>query len=865
MSFTIPTGIGFAASLSTGYGSPLNIVVGPAEGGGVGTAYQELENPDTEEQGIVSVPTYSEEISVTLPVTAEGFTIEGISRLSIGGAIYALDALGAGHPGHFTFDAATQVLTIYPGTSSPPQPGESIRYTALLKGKSVTYSNVYRGEIPQLWKTLNLNGVVTLSHSLGQSPTGSMNFDMVEADFDPCDLEEGTTFEFRGEAYGVATVSSSRNPHNTDGLATFTVGLQGPHDHLLDEQVLYRGAIANVPGSASSGIRLSSSNSNEGATRIAFSNLCARAGFNFIGPDVVIRIDAGRSDRDATVLSSELNRARAAKAFAFLSNPDGLEFREWNNTAVHHLSSSEILNGDDNGTSTPYTIAYNLSGAEWNGCKLAEEYKNRELTFEEEGQDNENGRVNNVVVLLSGSALSESGGTVVYTPPANVDRSMPTANFDQGGPVETFRREVIQNGRTLSVEETHFGYSYKCSDFVEFRTFTAGSTTNVRTVFPAPELQDRLQGWGEVYHSFEDYEYNPDGYLIRIVKRITTQRRFKQETAERESLRLHSLANFATSNDPTRQALLRQSYADSLTLYDSFQVTEVDVTDFEIESMEPYYPNLPTRADGDPIPKYVRKQTRSHKSIYSKSALDSIVVDDDGNATIAAQSFNQPNTDFSVDVEGLNVSTGIDYTEEIETVIVYPFIGIPEARYRSEDDQYKVITNRRTAQGENLKNVLDTGTVTETLSGKPSLAERLEIYQETGTPTLDTDDEDDSQTILLNTPNSGRDPSSDPIDGTLSFPSTFSRAEALAAAEIDASIANTRAVKVRSGVLVAPNRYYQVGDVIIYEGERHRVLSVDIRPEIVGDGQVRLGPIELTWGKEIDLRGEVSLDAVDVD
>lgn len=852
----------FPTARTVGYGASAGLVNSPAAiVGAESGAYQEFENPAIQVEETIAVPSYVDEVFVTLPVTTEGNTIDDLSRITIGNTTYVPEsAQGASVAGTFAFNRATQTLTVYPSATSPPLAGETIRYVAI-QNKTAFYDDVYNGPSPNFFRRWNVSGPVSFQRSLGQSPSGSLRFLVEQSSFNAADLKEGTTFTWDGEAYGVGGVSAELNPLDGAGLLEVTVDLQGPHDHLLNNQVRYRGSISNPQGTETGRISLTGSDSEDTKSQvdIDFARLCTRAGLDYIGPSLDIRIDRDRDPRDSTSIGNELGRARAVEAVAYLSNPNGLEFRPWfDGVKTHNVGSGEILNGSGAGNSfTPYEIEYSISGSSWNGVCLAAEYLNTELRVDdfEGGDRGENGRVNIRQTLRSGSALK--GNTVVWLPPSGIDRSVPTAAFDQGGPTLDYVVETRLNGRILSREKTIYGYAYKTSDFVTFQT--SGGVTS--PIFPAPEQQPRLQGWGQVTNEVERYIYDSDGYLVRIEKEITTKRRFKQETSQRETLQLFTLSTLAESTDATLQSSLRSAYAAALDLYTYFDVTEVDTTEFTLEDADRLYPNLPAREDNEPIRQYVGRVDREYRATYQTSDLSSIRVDDAGNAVVASQRFADPSGDFFIDVDGLTVSTGVDYREVLERTVIYPLPGTTEERYDEDRNRYTESETITYATGENLKNVDNPAPVTREFSGTVPFAERLERFEDGNDPGAEDEPEDESIT-LMNTPNNGLDPSSDPINGSASFPSTYNKTTALAAAIVDISIANTAAVEVWNGVLVAPIRQYQVGDRVRYRGVNYRVLSVVDEPVIVGS-EIRRGPLQLSWGREVDLRNNVTTNEVD--
>ena len=352
------------------------------------------------------------------------------------------------------------------------------------------------------------------------------------------------------------------------------------------------------------------------------------------------------------------------------------------------------------------------------------------------------------------------------------------------------------------------------------------------------------------------------GTLIKITNTITTKRRFRQETEDRETLRINAEANFAISNDPQLQVDLRDAKNQVLTLYDYFDVTETDITDYTLELLEDYYPDLPPLDDGDPARKFVSRIERSHKAHYESSDLSYIRVDEDGNAVIGSRVFQTSGTDFSAIVEGLTVSTGVDREETTLVNIAYPPKGVAKANYRKELDLYREIEEVRTASGENLKNVLKLPPASREMQGRPQAAKRLELFEDGDTPTP-VEEPDAENKLLLNTPNNGLDPKTDAIDGSVSFPGATTKTEGVVAAIIDASIQNTQSVEVWSNLWVPTDRIYDEGDILVFEGKRYRILSVEEPINIETKNSIGFSYQVLSIGREIDLRGHVTVSEVE--
>lgn len=866
-----------------GYGGPFGTVIENELSNGLVKKYQQFQSPfNTENVFIPAPPPVDSIVSVIVPRSNEEYNALAVEIAAVNfNSLQYVPFSGNGvipEECTYLFDPATQTLTLKLPDGFIFVVGQSIKIT-VIRDKKRILSDRYRGQIPQFFRDWNINGAASFSRSLEASPSGSISFRMFKRDFESrlCELKEGTLIEWRGHGYATKSVTSKWLP--SQDQVEVTLSLHGPHDHLMNEQVRYRGSLGKgaFSGQKSSNGSFAiaaiqkaglivdgvsaSRNSSDSAEKVTinFATLCRRAGLAYAGPAVSFRIAKERDKRDSTTIQSELGRSRAVESFSYLSNSNAIEFRKWFVERTSHLLSRlDILNNDDN----KIDISYNISGNEWNGIKLASEYKNTQLNLDESeiNERDASGGTNYKITLRYGSAvkLTASGKIVITTPPSNVDRSNPSANFDEGGPTKEYIVERYQNGVLISKTKTVYGYAYKVSDFV---TFSSANENVITSNIPSPEQQPRLIGWGIVKKESEEYEFDGDGYLIKITNFISTKRRFKQETDANETLQIHAEANFATSNNSQLQIDLRNAKNQVLGLYDYFDVTETDVTKYTLERLEDYYPDLPPLDDGDPDRKFVSRIERSHKSHYESSDLSYIRVDDNGNALKGSRAFQTVGTDFSAAVEGLTVSTGVDREEMTIVHIAYPPKGVSKANYRKELDQYREMQEARTASGENLKNVLQLPSESREMQGRPQEAKRLELFEDGDTPT--PEDEEAENKILLNTPNNGLNPQTDAIDGSVSFPSATTKSKGVAAAIADASIQNTQAVEIWSNLWVPTDRIYDEGDILVFQGKKYRILNIEEPINIETKNSIGFAYQVLSIGREIDLRGHVTVSEVD--
>lgn len=895
----------FPVTSSVGYGAGVTVNDSVGISGAQFSRFQQFENPSLEEVGTVLAPVVIDgALTASLPLSSGGHEIETVSAVSIGRRYYTLGTTSNKTPGTFSFDESNQLLTIHPySTIESISIGETIKYNAITKNK-IVYSDGFNGVIPQLFRDKNVFEM-SFSRSLEQSPSGSFKVLQSISSFDPCDFVEGTTFLWNAKSYGIASVSAIFRPVNTDGLIEVEIALKGPHDHLLDRQIRYRGGLlgAGIPlglsgqESNSSGdpgtITSLSSSSTEAKSQIniPFSTFCNRGGVSFIGPDPIIKIDQDSDVRRSSTIASEMARNRSVQSFSYLSNPDGLEFRDWfTGTRIHHVSESELLNGADGDNPNPYTINYNVEGHEWNNVKLAVEYLNTQLNLDnaEGSGQQENNRVNTTVTIRTGNGLPKGGGGgEVFKPPEDASKRVATNAFDLGGPTREIIIQTYQNGKLISKTIERKGYLYSTADYssvipkkfewidastgqivevpgggstvglVNLPTI-AGTSFNLTASGSGPFALDR---WEIVENESEIYEHDSDGYEIKITRTLKTHRRHKQETDALETTVLEAqkrllqfwgaglgttgfefsfsdrrISALPTDDLGNYQELLDQINGD-LALYEYFETTETDTTEHELASLENLYPNMPQLAEGEPERKYIKSTTRSHKAKYE--TFDAGI--------------NVP--------EGLIIESGEEREDTEENQIVYPTASTSEATYNEAKDLYTRTTTYKRSSGPGLQNVFKEPPLYEEIRGKLPQAPRLELFEDGADPSSDEPVEN-VKTLILNTPNNGLSPESDAIDGSVSFPSADTKAKGLVAAVTDISIQNTQAIEVWNGLLLAHIRDYSVGDRVVYKGSSYRILSVTETPSIQG-GVVKQEPYQVSWARDIDLRGHIALSEID--
>ena len=868
MAFVLPDV--FPSQAGVIYGGRISGVAGDPVVGAPFTTAQFFQDPATETEQAIAIPSYAgDEISVVIPESTA--LVEALTEVSIGTTTYerSLNTDTAQlQPGQYTYDRSTRTLTIKLGTNQAPTVGTNITYKPLLNTGPVKFDR-YTGKLPDFFYKWRVEGKCSFRRQIEADPSGRLQFTIKTAKLEEslCDLAEGTLIPWNGHVYAVGGRAETTE-NKKEGLSYVSIPLRGPFSHLLDEQVKWReGSSLSLTGVSTGGGSTSNNATVKSATNVSLFDLLKRAGIPYSGPKVTIKVDKNGGPRRSTTPSSEFNRARSVESFVYLSG-ENLEFRTWyEGRKVHHISHSEILNSDEEGKQKQ--VVLNLEGNKVDGRLLYEEYKNRELIVDRfEGQEaGQNGSTNVKIVLRSGDAVQKtaSGNQILWTPPPNADRRTAAAAFDLGGETKNSKYQEWLNGVLIAETDEVYGYAYKCSDYTSPQAVRSGwidsngnevlaangvyfVPLNWTSVFTEPS---RLDGWGLVRKETTQFVYDDEGFIKEEIKTIETQRRFKQEGDERQSNRLQALIFilnqyrtsigidniFYTVTDdsiqikeigpadpetPNFEAVLF-NLQNQLGQYDFFPVVEKEITTYTHEFLDDYYPNRPVQAEGEPRGRFVtRKETR-----YQQTYLG-------------------PDYTYDPNDQPPDVVTGVDTHTIVDTDIVYPTKGTPEALYDERLDIFQETTKIVSKHGQNLRDYAVEGPDSVPSRGRPG-APRLEVYEEVN-PSTPNEEQEETTRTLMNTPNNGLT-SSGPIESTIDFPSAYTLPAALRAAKIHISIENTFAMEIHSNVFVQAGRVLDEGDRVIYDGKEFIVLSVVEEPNIESAKKVGWSHNIVSWGR----------------
>lgn len=830
-----------------------------------------LINSPVEEPGTTITPVYTggPTLVVDIPPSLEGDTIDNVSGVSIGGTIYQpfIPTPGIPSPPPYTYiyNPQTQQITLYVDESAPPTTETPITYIAT-KSVGSSEPDDYRGTLPPILEKWNITAL-TLNRSFESSPSGSFQFTAKESDRTQInsDFATGTKIVINEHGYAVGNVeiTGEMSTLETVDRIEVSVSLVGPHDERLDNVVRLRPYnVLSGPGEAKSD------------TNIGLSSLCIRAGLEYDGPGVTIRVPAETPLRSGTTVGSEMSRSRVAGGFAFYSHPSKVQIREWGKTPIHTLGKRDILNNAAN----PITVSYGGGTTTVDGVGLPEPYENTELQIEATNTEGEAGRTNVYLVVRGGNLAGEAliiDGNLKY-----VDMATSSHCFDSGGITNDLSRTYYQNGVAVREERTVWGFEYSTADScfvnerieVEYKTDGKGNVLDWESTkyyeIGKKQSYDPVGGdWRRhgtiVREELTEHIFDGDGYLVRTETTIKERVRYRQESGQEAiEMKMNSLyyrqndrddfvdqlAEEQKKDEPNQDRIdeltnaiadidkVREYYKRLLNLYTVFfWSTSKEITTYSLDRLKDYYPDIPAPSEGDPDPKFVVRSERNHSTRYESEDVIKYI-----------QRYEKRVAGI-IPLEQLPTTFTGQFLREFQyTTILYPSIGTSADSYQSGRDTYLVKRTIETAQGERLINAAKEDS-SEQFTDRPSPAQRLETFVDrTLTPNTE---EPETAVWLLRTPNTGLT-DNDPSNGSISFPGGDTKDKAFAAAKLDIAIRNSLSAEVWQ-VRVLGDRIYSEGDRVSLAGKVFVIQSVSESFQIQGKGIVKLPFIDIGLGRII--------------
>ncbi|MEM7771607.1 MAG: hypothetical protein AAF327_14005 [Cyanobacteria bacterium P01_A01_bin.37] len=752
---------------------------------------------ETESTEAIALPASTNGIITVTPPS----TVNNVASVTIDDVVYTptKDEEGTPSTGKFHYEPSTNTLSVNAGDATPTT-GTAAQYKAFSPSYSVS-ADRWTGEIPSFLNEWNISGSIGLNRSFEGSPSGSLEF-TTAADNERSvrtTLRNGKKVVLFGRGYAVSDLQ-----FNDDGQGNIdvSVNLQGAHDIALDNNVLLR--------------------SNSSTTSVSLSTLAQRAGTAYRGPAINVPIDREASLKATTTLGSELARARASRGFAFYSNPDQVEIRQWGATKLHTISDADIMSGGE----SPLTKAYSGQGNEYKTFQLSDEYLNRELLLDltDTAEDGEgNGRKNTVRTIVTGDRIITAASL-------QLDLREPNNSFDLGGQVLTRTTTQYRNEIETWVETEEFGYAYAASQVydisVQIDTDPNNSFANSYTAVPVFNSVNATGRFMKVRTKLTRTFFDSDNYLIKRTIRVRELKRYQSETNAKETLGIK--AAIATGQSAANTASL-------LTAYEEFFWTErIDTEEWTLKQYAAQYPDFdPTQFDYKP--KFELQRRRRDRIFETKPVAELATFSEDP---------KNP-SDLLVFIDAPPLVTGSDFRDEAETTIISPSSDVTRSAYRPEKDAFKVTQRTNNIDGAGLQQSLAIAQSEDRL-GRPSEHTRMPEYDEDGEVSGNAPDES-NVTLLMRTPNTGLT-DDDPIEGTISFPGGDTVARAIAAAETDISILNTQGVETVS-TLLHPSRRYDEGDLISWNGGIYVVLSIAEEFNVETAGVMSVSPWSVTLGR----------------
>ncbi len=525
----------------------------------------------------------------------------------------------------------------------------------------------------------------------------------------------------------------------------------------------------------------------ENKNHLLLSEAIALTGENYFGPDIDIFLEGNAKVNIVTPRELLENNARSVKGFAFYSNGNGLEIREWGKTPKRQLPLN-ILKTEDIREPRPGF------GATVDGLRLVEEFRNTkfvpkrfvgntgiEILVEYENATNET----EFLAPLYENASWALFGPTVLEPFKNGNNA-----FDNSSQTKKKRTIQVKNGEPLLTREETKGWEYLTTDFY--------TVTAEEIIFDPPSILVVNGFWKTIELTFTTKQYDGDGYYLGDSTTGNRRTRYKQETGFEAAEAQKEIE--ANPGDPI--------LVDIRDTYDFFDFPVNANTINTLEDKGTFY-NDESPNDEGVIPKYLKRSQKVELNLTT--------------APDPASTSETPLPDMV---------TGRDFFEEKITNITSP----KDASSAQSPERFREVTYTRNAQGQALSRFAKNGNSREII-GRPNTAQRL--VDLTGDYTTPSTDLDSNVSYLLVSEGAEVVISPEVERNTISFDNIFDQQSLLEVAQVELSKRNTSA----TSATVESNQFlpWEEGDIVEYLGRNYVLESINftVKPELI-QGQVRL-------------------------
>jgi hypothetical protein len=428
-----------------------------------------------------------------------------IRTLTIGGQVYTYTLVSPPPAGQFT-DLGGQLLIGYLGLVPPP----AISY--YLSPITIKTDRV-KNQLPDLLSQFPISGELSWTLNWEEQPSASFEFTTLASKklalisyFTTADTIDiyGVGFATSGQL-SITEISLTKS---AIPLIKVSVNLTGSHARFLDVYT-FLGKQLYLPNCLATPTPTLNS-----PDTMSIQDLALKVGTSIIGPAIAIDKNILNSPAVATTLGSNLesNSIRGVGCFIDYSNPNAIELKQYNSVANHEVEVRSDIQTSINhkiGTSfyktydpltkvsygaNPYTAATTKAKPSWQPVPVV-------ATSAVDGDEN--------------PSISPYFGT-------QKDLSIV---FDISGKRKRRKDTKLINGQPIFETEVEYGYVAVAKDDIEFNP---GSSPTIKKINGS---------WQRISTKTTSYTYNDLGYLISVVSSGSQLTRYKVENAQKpESL-----------------------------------------------------------------------------------------------------------------------------------------------------------------------------------------------------------------------------------------------------------------------------------------------------------------------------------------
>lgn len=515
--------------------------------------------------------------------------VNNISEVIISNVIYTLakDANDL-QPQEFYFDFKTKAVEVF----LIQQPLGHVGYTSSVESLTIKENCVIAPLEPILLKYSN-SAKLKSKFILEKEPTFTLSIEFCEEDLPEisnyfCNGSEHTIDGYKVVVDNPQIVEPGKNSTNlykiNINFIHYLASRGDPDKSAMDYPLKLVGQSISPQGG---------SNGNSYVSRRTLGDFAVRAGINYRGKDLRVRIERDTKPTAYTTFRSLLEeRKRNGLGFIHFTQ-DGVELREWKKTRIHFINESDLID-------TNITFSPGGHGTEIDGIKLSNELRNIKVNFDFDKDTSEQNQgfsqdwsLENATSVADLYIPAETGESYTLNPSNNVLRS-PGNIFDYNTIKKRGTENLRFNGSIIFQRVIETGYRADSSE-THLIDVNDGAT---KITFNNPNPQSFWKANKE-YTKDWIYEGN-DGYLKQKIATGTQVARVQKETEELEAALLEAELIQNPGDDNIRNR--RDSYKFNLNL------PILDVEHVTLNNHRSYFSDTKKQALDDFEPKFVKRK-----------------------------------------------------------------------------------------------------------------------------------------------------------------------------------------------------------------------------------------------------------------